>query len=181
MKRIFLVIILVCMIIPIQGMGHHTMAYGNGLIQTFPPIDSITIIYENIEIQFDDLKITVTPSQGIVQWAKNRYAPKIHESRDPQRLCEWQRKELYDALVNIYITKTIKIFKDKIPTNHASFATPAKMYVTFYTGNHSWKEELTFYYYGKDERCIYTDEFIRFDSLINAIRFAYLRGFPWVC
>lgn len=181
MKRLMLSIIFMCMAITMQAEGHHAIDHSNKISEISLPIDSITIIYENIEIQFDDLKITVTPSQGIVQWAKNRYAPKIHESRDPQRLCEWQRKEIFDALVNIYITKTIKIVKEKIPTRNAISATPAIMYVTFYSGNHSWKEELTFYYIYKGERYIYSDEFERFDSLIDAIRMAYLQGIPWVC
>lgn len=180
MKRLLLISILMCMAITIQAEAHHALSHSNNPSEMSPPIDSITIIFENIEIQFDDLKIMVTPSQGVVQWVKSQYATKIHESRKPQRLCEWQRKEIFDALVNIYITKTIKIFKNKIPTENPTFATPAKMYVTFYTGNRSWKEEHTFYHY-EDERYSYTDEFKRFDSLINAIRFAYLRGFPWVC
>ena len=72
------------------------------------PIDSIVIIYRSIEMAFDDLKITVSPSNSDIRFIKS-FFDKLQHKAKPQRLCEWQRKEIFDTLVGIYVTGSIKI------------------------------------------------------------------------
>ena len=181
MKRLFIVIILVYMIIPIQGMGYHTMAYGNGLIQTFPSIDSITIIYECIEMSVDNIKITVTPSQGVIQSVKNRNSPKLYEKREPQKLCEWQRREIFDTLVGIYVTGNVKIGKGKMPTHNAYYSTPPEMFVTIYSEGNIQKEHLTIYDINDDDEFKYSNEFDRLDQLLAVLLLVFMDGLPIVC
>ena len=181
MNRLSLLIFFVCMFVPVQAADYRNMGYRNDISEMYQPIDSIVL---NIESFSDDIKITVTLLQGNIKSTSNRSYAKTHKRRKEQRLCEWQRKEIFEALIDFYITKTKSIVKDRIPmpSNYVVEEEPITIcYATFYFGNQSRKEELTLHYSYKNEKLIYTDEFGRFYSLIDAIRMAYLQGIPWVC
>ena len=181
MKRLLLLTILICMTITIQAANHHAMGNRYDILETYPPIDSIVLIMDCPETRLIYTKFTITPIHGFFEPIDD------YDSRGPQRLCEWQRKEIYEALLNIFITKTMVVIKDRIsmPPNYQVSADPTTMHVTFFSGNQSRKEKLTLYYlynyHNKCEKYIYTDEFKRFISLIYAIERAYLSGSPWVC
>ena len=105
MKRLLLSL-LMCVMISTQATGHHIKENEKNYSNNTTPIDSIVIIYRSIEMAFDDLKITVSPSNSDIRFIKS-FFDKLQHIAKPQRLCEWQRKEIFDTLVGIYVTKCV--------------------------------------------------------------------------
>ena len=144
------------------------------------PIDSIVIIYRSIEMAFDDLKITVSPSNSDIRFIKS-FFDKLQHIAKPQRLCEWQRKEIFDTLVGIYVTGSIKIGTGKKPTGNAYYSTPPEMYVTIYSHGNIQKEHLTIYDIDDDDEFKYSDEFDHLRHLLAVLLLVFRDGLPIVC
>jgi hypothetical protein len=144
------------------------------------PIDSIVIIYRNMEIAFDDFKITVSPTCGDIRFVKRSFDKLRHTSKQ-QKLCEWQRKEIFESIIGIYVTGRIKIGEGKQPTRSDISATPPEMYVTIYSGGDIRQEHLTIYYIEKDNEYRYSDDFIRLSQLLDVLLLVLKNGLPVVC
>ena len=179
MKRSVIYIILVCMMISTHAFGYYTNNMCKHQAQISIPIDSIVIIYRNMEMVSEDLKITVSPSCGNIQFVK-RYI-ELHQPTIPQKLCEWQRKEIFDTLVGIYVTGSVKIGKGKMPTHNATYATPPEMYVTIFSGGHIKKEHLIIYHINDDDDFKYSDEFHHLHDLLAILLLVFRDNLPIVC
>ncbi len=180
MKRLLLTIILVCMMNPISAAGYHIKDYEKIYSEITTPIDSIVIIYHCIGASFDDLKITVSPLYGDARLVKGLLG-RLHYTAKTQKLCEWQRKEIFDTLVGIYVTGSFKVGKGKMPTQSRSFSTPPEMFITIFSGVKIKKEHLIIYHVYEDDEFEYSDEFDHLHDLLLVLLLVFRDGLPIVC
>lgn len=179
MKRLFMLMALVCMMISTHAIGCHINNDGKCQLDMSTPIDSIVIIYRNMEIAYDDLKISVSPSLGDIRFINSSH--KLYHTAKPQKLCEWQRKEIFESIIGIYVTGQIKIGTGMTPTHSVISATPPEMYVTIYSNGNIRHEHLTIYHVENDDGYKYSDDFDRFHQLLSVLLLVLRDGFPIVC
>ncbi len=184
MKRFLMLMILACMIISahaIECKKNEELFHS----YTSTHIDSVVIIYQSMELAYDDLKITVLPSCGDIRFVKRffakKYYDKVQDTSKPQKLCEWQRKEIFETIIGIYITGNIKIGTGKIPTQSTISATPPELYVSIYAGGNIRQEHLTIYHVDDDDDYKYSDRFEHLNQLLAALLLALRDNFPIIC